>query len=219
MLIFVNICILEYDEVIFVEDKGLTKRSLNVTPARKPTVSEAKLKINIFKGNPIFLEIKKSLTTEQCPSKLWKGLTENRFWNALIVEVDGEQAEIWFRWLNLIMTLFDGRGVAYSYESTVPAPLLPSIDQSYNPPRSYKAPPMVDARSVRVSTHCSEEQPHAHPPQPVRVDGHPGAHPPGAVHRPGRHPHPLTHHRSGQERIQPVERHRQHGGLLEHCVS
>ena len=104
MLIFVNICILEYDEVIFVEDKGLTKRSLNVTPARKPTVSEAKLKINIFKGNPIFLEIKKSLTTEQCPSKLWKGLTENRFWNAWIVEVDGEQAEIWFRWLNLIMT-------------------------------------------------------------------------------------------------------------------
>ena len=45
------------------------------------------------------------------------------------------------------MALFDGRGVAYSYESTVPAPLLPSIDQSYNPPRSYKAPPMVDARS------------------------------------------------------------------------
>ena len=62
----------------------------------------------------------------------------------------------------------------------------------------------------------SEEQPHAHPPQPVRVDGHPGAHPPGAVHRPGRHPHPLTHHRSGQERIQPVERHRQHGRLLKH---
>ena len=51
------------------------------------------------------------------------------------------------------MLLFDGRGVAYSYESTVPAPLLPSIDQSYNPPRSYKAPPMADARSVRVSTH------------------------------------------------------------------
>ena len=51
-----------------------------------------------------FLEIKKSLTTEQCPSKLWKGLTENRFWNAWIVEVDGEEAEIWFRWLNLIMT-------------------------------------------------------------------------------------------------------------------
>ena len=52
------------------------------------------------------------------------------------------------------MAFFDERGVAYSYESTVPAPLLPSIDQSYNPPRSYKAPPMADARSVRVSTHC-----------------------------------------------------------------
>ena len=54
------------------------------------------------------------------------------------------------------MAFFDERGVAYSYESTVPAPLLPSIDQSYNPPRSYKAPPMADARSVRVSTHCAE---------------------------------------------------------------
>ena len=39
------------------------------------------------------------------------------------------------------MLLFDGRGVAYSYESTVPAPLLPSSDRSYNLPRSYKAPP------------------------------------------------------------------------------
>ena len=57
---FVNICILEYDEVIFVKDKCLTKRSLNVTPARKPTVSEAKLKIKIIKINPIFLKVKKS---------------------------------------------------------------------------------------------------------------------------------------------------------------
>ena len=56
------------------------------------------------------------------------------------------------------MSFFDGRGVAYSYESTVPAPLLPSIDQSYNPPRSYKAPPMADARSVRVSTHWLFEE-------------------------------------------------------------
>ena len=55
------------------------------------------------------------------------------------------------------MAFFDERGVAYSYESTVPAPLLPSIDQSYNPPRSYKAPPMADARSVRVTTHCPWE--------------------------------------------------------------
>ena len=55
------------------------------------------------------------------------------------------------------MAFFDERGVAYSYESTVPAPLLPSIDQSYNPPRSYKAPPMADARSVRVSTHCVQD--------------------------------------------------------------
>ena len=83
----------EYDEVIFVEDKDLTKRSLNVTPARKPTVSEARLKIKIIKRNPIFLKVKK-ITTEQCPSKLWRGLTENRFWNASIVEVDGEEAEI-----------------------------------------------------------------------------------------------------------------------------
>ena len=45
------------------------------------------------------------------------------------------------------MLLFDGRGVAYSYESTVPAPLLPSSDQSNNLPQSNKAPPMVDARS------------------------------------------------------------------------
>ena len=59
------------------------------------------------------------------------------------------------------MALFDGRGVAYSYESTVPAPLLPSIDQSYNPPRSYKAPPMADARSVRVSTHCLGDMVHS----------------------------------------------------------
>ena len=53
------------------------------------------------------------------------------------------------------MAFFDGRGVANSYESTVPSPLLPSNGRSYNPPRSYKAPPMVDARSVRVSTHWS----------------------------------------------------------------
>ena len=45
------------------------------------------------------------------------------------------------------MLLFDVRGVAYSYESTVPAPLLPSSDQSNNLPQSNKAPPMVDARS------------------------------------------------------------------------
>ena len=55
------------------------------------------------------------------------------------------------------MAFFDERGVAYSYESTVPAPLLPSIDQSYNPPRSYKAPPMADARSVRVSKHWARQ--------------------------------------------------------------
>ena len=83
----------EYEKVIFVEDKDLTKRSLNVTPARKPTVSEARLKIKIIKRNPIFLKVKKN-TTEQCPSKQWRGLTENRFWNASIVEVDGEEAEI-----------------------------------------------------------------------------------------------------------------------------
>ena len=81
--------------MIFVKDKCLTKWSLNVTPARKPTVSEAKLKIKIIKRNPIFLKVKK-VTTELCPSKLWRGLTENRFWNASIVEVDGEEAEIWF---------------------------------------------------------------------------------------------------------------------------
>ena len=45
------------------------------------------------------------------------------------------------------MAFFDERGVAYSYESTVPAPILPFSDQSNNLPHSNKAPPMVDARS------------------------------------------------------------------------
>ena len=39
------------------------------------------------------------------------------------------------------MAFFDGRGVAYSYESTVPAPLLPSSDRSYNLLRSYRLLP------------------------------------------------------------------------------
>ena len=58
----------EYDEVIFVEDKDLTKRSLNVTPARKPTVSEARLKIKIIKRNPIFLKERKKLPQNNAPA-------------------------------------------------------------------------------------------------------------------------------------------------------
>ena len=50
------------------------------------------------------------------------------------------------------MALSDGRGVAYSYEFTVPAPSLPSSDQSYNLPRSYRLLPWstLDLASVHA---------------------------------------------------------------------
>ena len=69
------------------------------------------------------------------------------------------------------MSFFDGSGVAYSYESTAPTPLLPSSDRSNNPPRINRLRPWptLDLASVHALiwisfphslSHISSSAPH-----------------------------------------------------------